>query len=99
MKRLLRAVTRTDTTCQTPKTEHLNSGKMVNRFFSHTTASDFYMGLTVRLLDKDRHMLEKNQTERPATGVAVLNVQSLVSNTNHKEIQVEKVRALIGSAT
>lgn len=44
-------------------------------------------------------MLEKNQTERPATGVAVLNVQSLVSNMNHEEIQVEKVRALISSTT
>lgn len=44
-------------------------------------------------------MLEKNQTERPATGAAVFNVQSLVFNMNHEEIQVEKVRALIGSAT
>lgn len=99
IKRLLRAATRTDITCQTPKTEHLNSRKMVNRFFSHTTASDVYLGLTVRLLDKDRHMLEKNQTECPVTGVAVLNVQSLVSNTNNKEIQVAKVRALIGCTT
>lgn len=50
-------------------------------------------------LIRDQHMLGKNQTECPATGVAVLNVQSLVSNMNHEEIQVEKVRALIGSAT
>lgn len=50
-------------------------------------------------LIRDQHMVEKNQTERPATGVAVLNAQSLVSNMNHEEIQVEKVRALIGRTT
>lgn len=44
-------------------------------------------------------MLEKNQTECPVTGIAVLNAQSLVSNMNHEEIQVEKVMVLIGSAT